>query len=104
MVLARAGARLLGIAAPHGPRDDFRTAIAQLARDFGEESVVTNHHADPAEARVEDRIIAAWRHAFVIFAVWQANLPIFARDLAVGADQHGHVDQLMTVAFNESGH
>src|SRR5213594_1861947 len=29
MVLARAGARLFGIAAPHGPRDDFRAAIAQ---------------------------------------------------------------------------
>src|SRR2546429_1826150 len=45
MVLARAGARLFGIAAPHGPRDDFRAAIAQLARDFGKESVVANHHA-----------------------------------------------------------
>jgi hypothetical protein len=59
LVLARAGARLLGIAAPHRPRDDFRAAIAQLARDFGKESVVANHHADLAQTRVEDRIIAA---------------------------------------------
>src|SRR5678816_820295 len=47
LVLAGTGARLLGIAAPHRPRDDFRAAIAQLARDFGKESVVANHHAYP---------------------------------------------------------
>src|SRR5712671_5308075 len=37
LVLTGAGSRLLGIAAPNGPRDDFRSAIAQLARDFRSE-------------------------------------------------------------------
>src|SRR5258705_7981654 len=40
LVLTCAGTRLLGIAAPHRPRDDLSAAIAQLARDFGEESVI----------------------------------------------------------------
>src|SRR5439155_13189747 len=51
LVLARPGARLLRIASPHRPRDYFRAALAQFARDFGEESVVANHHAYPAQAR-----------------------------------------------------
>src|SRR2546428_11016061 len=85
LVLARAGAGLVRIAAPHRPRDDFRAAITQLARDFGKESVVANHQTYPAQARVEDRIIAARRHAFVVFAVRQTDFSIFARDLAIGS-------------------
>src|SRR3989442_11220858 len=104
LVLARAGARLLGIAAPHRPRNDFRAAIAQLPGDFGKKSVVANHHAYLAQARVEDRIIAARRHAFVAFAVRQTDFPIFARELAIGSDQYGHVEQLMPGAFDEAGH
>src|SRR6266581_5350747 len=104
LVLTRAGARLLGIAAPHWPGDDFRAAIAQLARDFGEESVIANHHAYLAQARVEYRIIAARRHAFIVFAVRQTDFAIFARDLAIGSDEHGDVEQLMPVAFDEAGH
>src|SRR5206468_11802036 len=72
--------------------------------DFGEETVVANHHAYLAQARVEDRIIAARRHAFIVFAVWQTNFAIFARDLAIGSDEHGDIEQLMPVAFDEAGH
>src|SRR5204863_8983959 len=78
LVLARAGARLLRIAAPYRPRNDFRATIAQFARHFGKESVVTNHHAYLAQARLEHRIIGARRHAFVILSVRQTNLAILA--------------------------
>ena len=57
MVLACASTRLVGIATSDRPRDDFRAAIAQLALDFRKESIVANHHADLAEARVEERVL-----------------------------------------------
>src|SRR6266478_6031046 len=59
LVLTCTGARLLGIAAPHRPRNNFRAATTQLARNFGKESVVANHHAYLAQARIEHWIIAA---------------------------------------------
>src|SRR5207247_10181699 len=104
MVLARAGAGEFRVASPDGPGDYLRAVIAQLTCDFGKEAVVANHHPDLAKARIEDGIIAARRDATFDFTARQTGFPIFTCDLAIRADEHGHVEQQMPIAFDEAGH
>ena len=46
-----------GIAAPHGPGNDFSPMDGQSAGHFGEEAIVANHHTDFAKARVKHRVV-----------------------------------------------
>src|SRR5262249_10361528 len=50
------GARFgeLGIAAPDRPGDHLGAALGELPRDFREKAVVADHHAEGAEAGLED--------------------------------------------------
>src|SRR5262249_52822015 len=70
------------VAAPHGPRDHFGAVVAQTSRYFGKEAVVTDHHSDSAESRVEDRIFIARRDAGRDFASRQCDFAVFAYDLS----------------------
>lgn len=47
------------VAAPHGPRDNLRTVVAEVARDFREKTVVAHHHTHLTEAGLEDGILCA---------------------------------------------
>ena len=87
------------IAAPHWPGDDFGAVGGQRAGDLGIESVVADHQADLAEFRLEDRIISAGCDALFDFTMREADLAVFAEQLACGAEQHRGVIDKMAVAF-----
>src|SRR5712691_10578543 len=91
VIFAGAGAGEQRVAAPDGPGDDFRAAVAQLAGDFGEEAVVADHQAYFAEAGFKNRIVAAGRDAAVDLAAREAGFAVLAGDRAVGGDQGGGV-------------
>jgi hypothetical protein len=86
VVFTGAGGTEQGIAAPHRPRNHLRSIVAESPGDLGEEAIIADHHADLAEARVKDRVAAARADAALNLAAWQADLAVFADDLALGAD------------------
>ena len=86
VVLAGSRAGQQGIAAGDRPGDHFRATIRKLAGHLGKESVVTDHHADLAEPRVEHRILVTRRHAHFDLAARQRDLSVFANQFAVRTD------------------
>ena len=88
------------IAAPNRKRDDFGAAKRELAGDLWKKSIVANHHAKLAEARVEDGIFIAGRHATFDLRARQRCFAVFAGDLAVWRDENRHVVNEMVRALH----
>jgi uncharacterized protein len=104
VVLDRAGLGQFRVAAPDRPHDDLGPAVSQLARDFGEEPVVADHHRHLAEPRGEHRILVTRSDSVGDFIPWQRHLAVLARQLAVGRQERGGVVDEMSRAFVEPNH
>src|SRR5207253_9359687 len=102
MVLTGAGAGQERIAAPYRPGDYLGAVVGQLPGYFREEAIIAHHQAYLTEARGEDRVFRTWRHPAFNLAARQADLAVFANELAVGADKHGDVIDKAAVALQKT--
>src|SRR5262245_8811846 len=78
VVLAGPRGREHGVATPNWKRDHLGPVVGQLARDFWEEAVVANHHAELAKPRVKHWIFVPRLDTAHPLASPQANLEILA--------------------------
>ena len=102
------------IAAPDGPGDDLGALIAEFACDLRKEAVIADHHPNPADGSVKNRIVRAGSEAGFDLAARQADLAVFADERAVRADEGSDVvdggsvlldqadDEVQEVLFSES--
>src|SRR5207253_3331038 len=102
MILTGAGAGQERIATPYRPGDNLGTAVGQLAGYFREEAIIAHHQAYLAEAGGKDRVFRTWRHSAFNLAARQADLAVFANELTVRADKHGHVVDKVAVALQKT--
>jgi len=100
VVFAGAGGGEDRVAAPNWEGDDFGAVEGELAGDFGEEAIIANHHAEFAEAGVENGVVVAGGDAAFNFGARQSAFAVFAGDFAVGGDEDGDVVDEGFVAFH----
>ena len=79
------------IAAPYRPGNDLRSAIAQFPGDLRKKSIVTDHHAEFPEPRLEHGVILAGRDPAFDLLTGKADFAIGALDRSVSTDKHGRI-------------
>src|SRR5437762_12227831 len=104
MILASSRGRQEWVATSDRKGDHLRAAVAQLARYFGEEAVITNHQAHLAQLRIKNRIFVSRHYAGFNLGAWQCDLAILANHLAIGPDQDRNVVDEMLVALHQTDH
>ena len=92
-----------GMTTHDGHGDDLGSVGGEAAGDLRHVDVEANHHANLAEARIEDGKPVSGSDAFAVFAAGKAKLAIGSDEFAVGTQHDGGVVHLVADFLEQGG-